>query len=375
VTSRETHPSETEVERLWWAPEPSPDDDVAATENAFRVHSAFEAAGYDPRAIEGASGAPRVRPGGPRPPGGWLGRFVRRHGWRAYALPVLIVVTVVACVTAGPSNKKVAATSGAPSASTRVSGPKAVAPPTATGDHALKTDAPAAGALNDVLQSDALPAGGAYTITGAKTFSVLPGTGPVVGTGRLKHYSIDVENGITGIDLTAFAATVQSALSDPRSWTGGTGSAAVSLQRVDSGPIDFHVTLTSSMTVRVLCGYDIPIETSCYAPKGQGGSPVNRVVLNVARWVRGDAAYIADIDAYREYMTNHETGHALGHQHAHACLPGGLAPAMMQQTIGLKTASGAICQANPWPYPPGAAGAPGAEAPDTPLNNEFNLNE
>ena len=43
------------------------------------------------------------------------------------------------------------------------------------------------------------------------------------------------------------------------------------------------------------------------------------------------------------------------------------------KTIGLKTASGTICQANPWPYPPGAAGAPGAEAADTPVNNEFNL--
>ena len=44
------------------------------------------------------------------------------------------------------------------------------------------------------------------------------------------------------------------------------------LQRVDSGPVDFHVTLTSSMTVRNFCGYDIPIETSCYAPAGANGS-------------------------------------------------------------------------------------------------------
>ncbi len=71
-------------------------------------------------------------------------------------------------------------------------------------------------------------------------------------------------------------------------------------------------------------------------------------------------------------MINHEDGHALGHQHAHQCLPGGLAPVMMQQTIGLRSAAtGKICQANPWPYPAGAAGAPGAEQPDTAANNEY----
>jgi hypothetical protein len=103
------------------------------------------------------------------------------------------------------------------------------------------------------------------------------------------------------------------------------------------------------------------------------GSNVNRVVLNDSRWVRGDAAYIGDLDAYRDYMVNHETGHALGHQHAHDCLADGLAPAMMQQTIGLKSTTGQFCQANPWPYPPGASDAPGAEAPDTTNNSEFNL--
>jgi hypothetical protein len=60
---------------------------------------------------------------------------------------------------------------------------------------------------------------------------------------------------------------------------------------------------------------------------------------------------------------------ALGHIHSHVCLSNGLAPVMMQQTIGLKSVSGKICQANPWPYPPGATNAPGAEAPDTPQNN------
>jgi hypothetical protein len=192
----------------------------------------------------------------------------------------------------------------------------------------------------------------------------------VIGSGTVHRYTIEVEGGITGIDLTAFADTVQQVLSDPKSWTAGKG---VALERVDSGPVDFHITLTSSLTVRTLCGYDIPIETSCFCPQGQYGSPVNRVVLNDSRWVRGDPAYIGDLSAYRIYMINHETGHALGHLHAHQCLSDGAAPVMMQQTIGLKSTTGQLCSANPWPYPPGATNAPGTEAPDTPVNNEFNL--
>jgi hypothetical protein len=165
---------------------------------------------------------------------------------------------------------------------------------------------------------------------------------------------------------------VQTTLSDPRSWAGHAG---VALQRVDSGQADFHVSLTSVMTVRALCGYEDKLETSCYAstdPKTH--ATVNRVVLNIARWVRGDVNYVGDLNAYRVYMVNHEDGHALGHQHAHDCLSNGLAPVMMQQTLGLKSAvSKKICQANPWPYPAGLRDAPGAEQADTPQNSEIVL--
>ena len=43
------------------------------------------------------------------------------------------------------------------------------------------------------------------------------------------------------------------------------------------------------------------------------------------------------------------------------------------ESLGLKGASGKMCQANPWPYPTGATDAPGAESADTVTNNEFNL--
>jgi hypothetical protein len=290
-----------------------------------------------------------------------LRTFVHRYGWRAYALPVLAVVTVVALVsTSNPSHKAATKTTPPPASRAQSSHPAQSAPASGSGSTELKSDQVGANAQNEALASDQLPQGGSYTKQGDGTFRTLPGTTPVVGSGPLRRYTVDVENGITGVDLAAFAALVDKTLDDPRSWTHG----GLSLQRVDSGPADFHVTLTSSMTVRNLCGYELRIETSCWSPdKGA------RVVENVARWVRGDQAYIGDLDAYHVYMINHESGHALGHMHSHVCLADGLAPVMMQQTIGLKAVTGQICQANPWPYPPGATDAPGAEAPDTPQNS------
>ncbi|HEV7206555.1 MAG TPA: DUF3152 domain-containing protein [Jatrophihabitans sp.] len=335
-----------------------PADDVASARDAVR------------RA--GVTYGPRDSRRSPRDAvGDWMRDFVRRYGWRAYALPVLLVVTVAALMTTTTVRRQVLAESAPqndPGAA--VGGAGSSSPPAAGPDIALKNDT-AAGANVDqtVLKAGQLPAGAAYTVVGKGTYRVLTGTSTVVGQGQLYRYSIDVENGITGIDLQQFQRLVVTTLADRRSWSGH----GIALQRVDSGRIDFHVTLTSSMTIRKVCGYDIPVETSCYAPAGStSGLDVNRVAFNDARWVRGSSAYLGDLLSYRVYMINHEDGHALGHMHAHQCLPGGLAPAMMQQTFGLRSAATRqMCQANPWPYPVGAAGAPGAEQQDTTANNEY----
>jgi hypothetical protein len=285
--------------------------------------------------------------------------FSHRYGWRAYALPGLAVLTIAALMTTGgvPGKPPHPAANGHNPTSS---------PPVASSSMTLKADTPRGNINPTVLSAAALPAGPKYTLRGSGSFHVLPGTSKVVGTGRLYRYSIEVEDGITGVDVDQYENLVVQTLSDPRSWSGH----GVALQRVDSGDVDFHVSLTSAMTVRNLCGYTVHVETSCYAPVG------NRVVFNVARWVRGATAYVGDLEAYRIYMINHEDGHALGHQHAHQCLPGGLAPAMMQQTFGLRSAvNGQLCEANPWPYPPGAKGAPGAEQPDTAQNDEYGLGD
>jgi len=210
------------------------------------------------------------------------------------------------------------------------------------------------------LRSWQLPPGPAYTFNGTGTFTTIPGTSGVLGKGQLFRFTIDIENGITGVDPRAFAAAVMNALSDKRSWI---GSGAIALQRVESGPVDFRISLAAPTTVRSICGYSLKIETSCNA-----GS-VGRVMLNVSRWTRGAVAYSGNLADYHRYAVNHEVGHALGHNHAHGCLANGMAPVMMQQTIGTRTAAGQTCRPNPWPFPPGVSGAPGAEqvgeGPDT----------
>ena len=279
----------------------------------------------------------------------WLA-FARRHGWRAYALPVLAVVTVLALF--GGSSPKVRAAIGVQAPRSTAASLPAAAPPNAASTSQLKVDNPGANAVSTALPALQLPPGPQYTTRGAGTFTVLPGSSPVIGKGQLYRFDLQVENGVRGVDLKQFATVVMQALSNRQSWA-GTGH--VALQRVSGGQVNFHISLTSAMTVRSLCGYSLPVETSCYA-----GSD-SRVVLNVARWVRGAKVYASDLATYRIYAVNHEVGHALGHNHAHSCLKNGLAPVMMQQTIGARTASGQICEANPWPYPTGVSDAPGAE--------------
>jgi len=335
-----------------------PRRDVSVAHHGIR--NAHQLYGTPPRRPRSATTADRLRD------------FARHYGWRAYALPILAVVTIVSLATMhSPS------TSGAAQASHRQpvssnGAPHGVSvPPPASAHIALKSDAPGPGSHHGALAAAALPPGPPYPFRGDGTYRVLRGTTPVFGSGPLHTYDIEVENGITGLNLTTFQRMVDTVLADHRSWSGH----GVSLQRVDSGDIGFHITLVSSRTIRKLCGYTIHVETSCFvAANTVPGVDVNRVAINDSRWVRGAAAYVGDLHAYREYMINHEVGHALGHEHAHECLSDGLAPAMMQQTFGLMSAAtGKLCQANPWPYPPGAKDAPGAEQPDTPRNDEYGL--
>jgi hypothetical protein len=283
-----------------------------------------------------------------RPPAGPVRRFVRAWGWRAYALPLLVVLSVLCGIdVANGSEAGIPLVGSKPPATgaaapvtaqpTAAPSPTAKPKPTPTG---IYVDDGGAGTARP-LPPTALPAGAAYTKTGSGRFDVVPGTSPVYGTGPLHRFTVEIEAGVTG-DGPAFAKAVERTLSDPRSW-GHAGAA--SFQRVGSGPVDFSVSLTAALTVRTLCGYDLPYETSCY--NGEQA----RVVINDARWVRGAVAYAGNLAAYRLYVINHEVGHALGNNHVGCPKKGSLAPIMMQQTLGITTAGVGACKPNPWPNP------------------------
>ncbi|MGI9161865.1 MAG: DUF3152 domain-containing protein [Mycobacterium sp.] len=286
-----------------------------------------------------------------------FGRFLSTYGWRAYALPILVVLTAVVLYQTF---------TGTPvqSAESELKGP-----PTIGSLGTTIVGAPPRGLteFDASLPTGLLPAGGAFTETGERSWHIVPGTSPKVGEGSAKTftYTVEVENGIDTSSFggdEGFARMVTETLSNPKSWT---HDPQFAFRRIDdpTAKPDFRVSLTSPVTVREGCGYEIQIETSCYNPVyGPDAEP--RVFLNLARWVRGAMPFQGDIGSYRQYLINHEVGHAIGYTTHEPCdKNGALAPIMMQQTFSTSDNDGArfdpssvkpdgkTCRFNPWPYP------------------------
>lgn len=292
-----------------------------------------------------------------------LRRLAHTYGWRLYALPVLVVVTVLVLVdTLGDSGGGASAAGQQTGAQSSSGAPDSEQPP-ATPD---ATEQPA-GPIDVNVPSAVLPNGGAFTQAGARTWHVVPGAGAKVGTGtKLYTYSVEVEDGLEPTAFggdEAFAKLVDETLADPRGWT---SEGKVAVQRVDPGQNPtFRISLTSPDTVHSgdVCGYSIKAESSCY----RRGEP-NRVVINLARWVRGAVAFGGDMLTYRQYAINHEVGHAFNNGHRGCEAEGALAPVMMQQSFGVANnyvaelnrqvgnrdpinPDGKTCKPNAWPNP------------------------
>ncbi|KXP01044.1 DUF3152 domain-containing protein [Tsukamurella pseudospumae] len=255
---------------------------------------------------------------------GRLGRILRTYGWRAYAVPVLAVLTAVALVVTFWGNPFATEhrTDGATENLSRNPTPEKTI-----------VGAPSKVVPGPVPPAGMLPVGGQFTEKGQGIWHVVPGATPKVGEGRQQTftYMIAVEDGVDMSALSgdqAFAAMIDKTLSDPRSWI---HDPAVAFQRIDKGTPTFTISLTSPMTTRSACGYTIQLESSCY------NGELGRVVINLARWVRGATAFEGDLTGYRQYAINHEVGHAIGYaQHVPCPAQGALAPIMMQQSFGVK---------------------------------------
>ncbi len=282
-----------------------------------------------------------------------LGRFVSTYGWRAYAIPVLAIITVTVVVMTLRDGSDA---SGATAADVN---PDTASRNTEVAKQTTPIGAPTAPIQEAALPAGALPAGGAFTVKGRRTYHVVPGTGEKIGTGgQVYTYAVEVENGLNAQDFggdQTFAKMVDATLANPRSWI---GDGKVSFQRVSTDNPDLRITLTSTATTRELCGYQIRLETSCFYP------PEGRVTLNEARWVRGAVAYQGDDLLYRQYLVNHEVGHGIGYEHHEPCRENGaLAPVMMQQSFGVANSEimaldpdmeanpAYVCKPNPWPFP------------------------
>src|SRR5262245_54665902 len=132
---------------------------------------------------------------------------------------------------------------------------------------------------------------------GPGTFRYAGGTGPVLGrAGTLHRFRVAVESNVTQVDLNEFAAKIDAALGDPRSWI---ASGAVRFQRVPAGAAyDFTIHLATHDTAGRMCraggiatatGY-----TSCRAP--------GKVILSLDRWFQSVPYYTdahVPLDTYR----------------------------------------------------------------------------
>ena len=264
-------------------------------------------------------------------------RFVRRHGWRAYAIPFLTVATLFALVDLA-ANQQAAVPSRSAAATdvpTTLATPSVPAPTTA-----VVPSAPAGGDAGPTETAEPAAAETTYVEQGAGSLSVVDGSSKVYGTGPLSRFIVEIEDGIE-VDRAAFARAVTETLADPRSWGGG---GRMSFQRVGAadaaaGAFEFRVALVSPGSMERYCP---GVGTGGYTSCRYG----DRAVINLARWATAVPHYDGDIATYRHYVVNHEVGHALGNGHVPCPGPGAVAPVMLQQTLSLDG-----CVKNAWPYP------------------------
>jgi hypothetical protein len=173
-------------------------------------------------------------------------------------------------------------------------------------------------------------------VSGAGTFTLARSSGAPTGSGLLRRYQVEVEDG-TGIQAEQAAAEIEKILAHPRGWAAH-GQGRFQLVSKDA---DFVIRIATPSTADKLCleqGFDTGGELNCETADG--------VVVNLRRWMLGSPTFDGPPAEYRHLIINHEVGHEIGYRQHMGCSGDGQpAPVMMQQIKGLDG-----CVSNAWPY-------------------------
>jgi len=137
------------------------------------------------------------------------------------------------------------------------------------------------------------------------------------------NYGIKVESSLN-IDSECIKELLNLILNHEKGWINITGKSFHHTNVEDS---DFVYIFATPETTDELC---YPLQTNgIYSCRNE-----REIVINDFRWKNGATDFLRDLETYRLYLINHETGHILGWGHSNCPKEGAVAPVMMQQSKG-----------------------------------------